>query len=239
LEVYYDMLVPESGDEPGVVWKPLGNYQDFDHERMRKIFEHPFSIPGVSDAGAHSGVFNDANGPTHLLTHWVRDRSRGPRFPIEFMVRKQTSEIAKLFGLLDRGELRKGMKADINVIDMDKLELKKPFVAYDLPTGAARWMQHVSGYRMTLVAGQETYRDGEPTTRMPGRLVRNPKSDATQWRGVAAAVAWRPGSTGAGGSMDMKDYALNAAQGGGASAIGRIARALEEDEKEKKPTSRL
>lgn len=231
LEVYYDLLVPPQGSELGVTWKPLNNYVERSAEPIRRVLEHPCSIPGVSDAGAHSGVFNDANGPTHLLTHWVRDRARGPRLPVEFVVRKQTGEIARLFGLHDRGEIRPGLRADINVINLDGLEMLKPFVADDLPTGATRWMQHVRGYKLTLVAGQETYRDGRPTGALPGRLVRNPRSDASAWRGAAAGVAWRSGVNTSGDKHadDMEAYALRAAEGGGASAIARIARAAEKD----------
>mmetsp|Transcript_74400 Transcript_74400/g.172409 ORF Transcript_74400/g.172409 Transcript_74400/m.172409 type:complete len:689 (+) Transcript_74400:79-2145(+) len=239
LEVYYDMLVPAQGEELGVAWKPLNNYHERSAEAIRRVLEHPCVIPGVSDAGAHSGVFNDANGPTHLLTHWVRDRTRGPRLPIEFVVAKQTGEIARLFGLADRGLLQVGLRADINVIDLERLQMLKPFVADDLPTGATRWMQHVSGYRLTLVAGQETYRDGRATGLLPGRLVRNPKSEASAWRGLAHTLAWRTTGAAAEQRPGMEEYALRAAQGGGASAIARIARSMEDKEVPAKLRSRL
>lgn len=229
LEVYYDVLVPPSGKDFGVAWRPLAGYMNQDLEGTRRILEHPYCIPGVSDAGAHSGIFNDANGPTHLLTHWVRDRTRGPRLPIELVVTKQTREVARVFGLDDRGELLPGKRADINVIDLKALEMHKPFISNDLPTGATRWMQHVTGYRLTLVAGQETYKDGQPTGALPGRFVRNPKANAAAWQGTAKRLAWRPGQNEEDAAVDLKAHALQAAQGGGASAIARIARDLEKD----------
>jgi len=229
IEVYYDLLVPPDSSDFGVAWRPLASYSNKDLEGTRRLLEHPYTIPGVSDAGAHSGVFNDANGPTHLLTHWVRDRTRGPRLPIELVVKKQTSEVARVFSLSDRGELLPGKRADINVIDLDALQMLKPFVANDLPTGATRWMQRVRGYRLTLVAGQEIYEDGRATGKLPGRLVRNPKSNAAAWQGVSRHVVWRPGTDATADAVDLKEYALKAAEGGGASAIARIARDLEKD----------
>merc|ERR1719510_1557301 len=103
---------------------------------------------------------------------------RGPRIAAEVLVRKQTKEVADLFGLHDRGVLAPGLRADLNIIDFDKLTMEKPRVEHDLPTGASRWMQDVSGYRLTLVAGCTTFKDGRATGELPGRSVRNPKSNA-------------------------------------------------------------
>jgi len=228
LEVYYDILVPPGKTEFGVAWKPNAGYMNKDVELTRVLLEHPFGIPGVSDAGAHSGIFCDAHGPTHLLTFWVRDRTRGPRIALETAVMKQTLEIAKVFGLHDRGALLPGRRADINIIDMSKLEMLKPFVSNDLPKGTTRWMQSVTGYQHTFVAGQETFRFGEPTGLLPGRFVRNPKADASVWQGAARRCVWRSSDSKV-EAVDLSAHALKSAEGGGASAIARIARELEKE----------
>ena len=235
-EIYYDWLVPPGGGgEPGVCWRPLQAYQDGDMENLRMIHEHPLTIPGVSDAGAHSSIFQDGLTPSHLLTHWARDRSRGPKLPVELIVRKQCAEVAQLFGLLDRGTLQPGLRADLNVIDWDALTLHKPFIAHDLPTGAARWMQTVSGYKLTLVKGVATYINGSQTGALPGRLVRNPRANRSVWEDTSHGLAWQEGDTygQSSGRGDNYEDALRKATGGGASAIGRIARELEKEKQAK------
>lgn len=187
LEVAYDLLSKES-----LLWKPFVTWATRDLSVHQKLFEHPQVIPGGDDAGAHHTIFMDATCPSHMLTHWVRDRTRGPRFSLEHAVKKHTSDIAEVFGLHDRGVLLPGKKADINVIDFGKLRMRKPHFVRDLPLGAARWLQEVDGYSLTLVSGRETFRDGKPTGELPGRLVRNPRRDAGAWRGAAAAFAGRP-----------------------------------------------
>ena len=127
---------------------------------------------GLADAGAHLGVIADASAPTLLLTHWGRDRKRGPRLPLEFLVHKQTQATAASYGMHDRGVLRAGMKADINVIDYDRLALRDPQVVYDLPAGGRRIVQRANGYRHVFVSGIETLADDELTGELPGRLVR-------------------------------------------------------------------
>ena len=87
MEQYYDWLVPSNGEQVGVLWKPLQAYQDGDFENLRAIHEHPLTIPGVSDSGAHSSIFQDGLTPSHLLTHWARDRTRGPKLAVEDVVR--------------------------------------------------------------------------------------------------------------------------------------------------------
>jgi N-acyl-D-amino-acid deacylase len=114
----------------------------------------------------------DASYPTFLLTHWARDRHRGEKLPLEYVVRKQSHDTAELFGLSDRGTIAVGKKADINVIDMDGLTLHAPRMVYDLPAGGRRLMQHASGYAATVVSGVITRRDGVDTGARPGRLVR-------------------------------------------------------------------
>jgi N-acyl-D-aspartate/D-glutamate deacylase len=130
------------------------------------------TVLGVADGGAHVGLICDAGSPTFLLSHWARDRKRGPGLPLGFLVHKQTRQTALAYGLSDRGLLAPGYKADINVIDFERLRLRKPHVVYDLPAGGKRLMQRADGYRHTFVAGCETLRDGEHTGELPGKLVR-------------------------------------------------------------------
>jgi N-acyl-D-aspartate/D-glutamate deacylase len=114
----------------------------------------------------------DGSFPTTNIVHWTRDRSRGPKIPLERMVKAQCRDTAELVGLHDRGVISPGYRADLNVIDYDRLTLKAPEVVHDLPTGGRRLIQRAEGYRATIVAGQVTYRDGEPTGALPGRLLR-------------------------------------------------------------------
>jgi N-acyl-D-aspartate/D-glutamate deacylase len=129
-------------------------------------------VAGLGDGGAHVGTICDASYPTTLLTHWVRDRTRGDTLPVELVVRRQTSDAAGALGFTDRGALRPGMRADINVIDLDGLRLHPPRLVWDLPAGGKRLVQSVGGYRHTFVAGVETYCDGSWTGATPGTLVR-------------------------------------------------------------------
>ena len=127
---------------------------------------------GLSDAGAHCGSICDGGMPTFMLTHWARDRRRGPKLPIEHVVRRQTSETAALFGMHDRGLVAPGMKADLNVIDFDALGFSPASMAYDLPTGARRLVQRGRGYAMTVASGTVIVEDDEMTGELPGRLIR-------------------------------------------------------------------
>lgn len=130
------------------------------------------TVLGVADGGAHVGVICDASSPTSLLTLWARDRRRGPKLTLEFLIAKQTRGTAEAYGLGDRGLLAPGRKADINVIDFDSLALRRPEVVYDLPTGGRRLIQRATGYRHTFNAGIETVCNDELTGERPGRLVR-------------------------------------------------------------------
>jgi N-acyl-D-aspartate/D-glutamate deacylase len=136
------------------------------------MLSHRAAISGLSDGGAHCGLICDASQPTFMLTHWVRDRHRGARFPLEYVVRKQTLDTATLFGLSDRGVLAKGKKADVNVIDMEALTLGVPKMAYDLPAGGRRLIQGARGYEATVVSGVVTRRHGVDTGARPGQLLR-------------------------------------------------------------------
>ncbi|HET6909336.1 MAG TPA: amidohydrolase family protein, partial [Mycobacteriales bacterium] len=151
---------------------PLASYVEFNHEAIREMMTHPRTVLGLSDGGAHCGLICDASMPTYLLTHWVRDRTRGPRLPIEQVVSLQTSRTARTYGLTDRGTIETGMRADLNLVDLDGLRLHMPEMVFDLPAGGRRLVQHVDGYVGTFVAGVQTLANGELTGERPGRLVR-------------------------------------------------------------------
>ena len=143
-----------------------------DLEVVRTMLADPHTICGLGDAGAHVATICDASYPTFLLSHWARDRVRGERLPLEFLVRKQTRDTAWFYGLHDRGVIAPGMRADLNVVDLDALAVRPPELRYDLPAGGKRLVQRADGYRHTFVAGEETMRDGEETGARPGKLVR-------------------------------------------------------------------
>jgi N-acyl-D-aspartate/D-glutamate deacylase len=132
------------------------------------------TIMGLGDGGAHVGLIADASFPTYLLTHWGRDRATG-RFDLSWLVKRQTFDTASAVGLDDRGRIAPGLRAGINIIDFDRLACKRPVMAYDLPAGGKRLLQRARGYVHTFVAGVETYRNGEATGALPGRLVRGPQ----------------------------------------------------------------
>jgi N-acyl-D-amino-acid deacylase len=132
----------------------------------------PATLLGLSDGGAHRASIVDAGLPTFMLVHWARDRRRGPRLPIEWLVKRQTSETAEFFGLRDRGRLAPGLRADVNLIDFDRLKLYQPELVNDLPAGGRRFVQRVDGYEATFVAGTAIFKQGEHTGALPGRLVR-------------------------------------------------------------------
>ncbi|MFI4934183.1 MAG: amidohydrolase family protein [Caulobacterales bacterium] len=168
--VALDHLV--SNDGHAMIYVPVLNYADGNLEPARQMLDHKDAIPGLSDGGAHVGTICDGSFPTTLLTHWTRDRTRGPKLPIGQIVRLQARETARAVGLFDRGVLQPGYRADLNVIDYDNLRLHAPEVAYDLPAGGRRLLQRASGYTATVVAGEVTYRDGAATEALPGRLLR-------------------------------------------------------------------
>ena len=173
-EVALDHLLANGGR--GLIYVPIFNYAEGNLDVTRRMMASPYTIPGLSDGGAHMGIICDGSFPTTLLTHWTRDRSRGPRFTIEQVVRMQTHATAEALGLNDRGLIRPGLRADLNLIDIEKLKVHAPEFTYDLPAGGRRLVQRAEGYRYTIVAGQVTYRDGEPTGALPGRLVRGART---------------------------------------------------------------
>ena len=160
----------------GMLYVPFLNYTEGSLDAVREMIVHPDSVPGLSDGGAHVGMICDGSFPTSMITHWTRDRARGPKIPLETVIRMQTNDTARAVGLHDRGLIAPGYRADLNVIDYEGLTLHAPQVAYDLPAGGRRLIQRASGYVATIVAGQVTYRDGEPTGVLPGRLLRGARS---------------------------------------------------------------
>ncbi len=168
-DIAYDILVSDEGR--GKIYAPLLNYGYGNLDGVREMLTHPHTIPGLSDGGAHVGTICDGSFPTTLLQYWARDRSHG-RIELPFVIARQARGTAEAVGLLDRGLLKPGYKADINIIDMEALHLYRPTVSYDLPAGGRRLLQRVDGYRHTFVSGVETYHDGEATGELPGRLVR-------------------------------------------------------------------
>jgi N-acyl-D-aspartate/D-glutamate deacylase len=168
--VVLDWLLERDGE--ALLFAPLASYVDHDHEALREMMTHPRTVLGLSDGGAHCGLICDASMPTYLLSHWVKGRTRGPRLPLEQAVHLQTGRTAAVYGLTDRGAISPGLRADINVVDLDGLRLHAPEMVFDLPAGGRRLVQRVDGYRITMCAGAVTFEDGEPTGERPGRLVR-------------------------------------------------------------------
>lgn len=173
-EVLYERMLADEGRE--LLLFPLLNYSDGNADAIYKMLHHPRAALGLGDGGAHCGIICDASIPTFMLTHWVRDRTRGPRLPIEFAVKRMTSDTAKLYGLEDRGLIAVGYKADLNIIDLERLSLHLPKMEFDLPAGGRRLLQRADGYVATIVSGQVTLREGQSTGSLPGRLIRGPQS---------------------------------------------------------------
>jgi N-acyl-D-amino-acid deacylase len=170
-ELALDALL--DGDGHGMLYVPLFNYADGDLELVRQLHLHPSTRMGLSDAGAHCGAICDGGMPTFMLTHWTRDRERGDTLPLEYIVHRQTQQTAQLFNMFDRGVIAPGMKADINVIDYEKLEFSHAEMAYDFPTGARRLVQRARGYELTMVSGVATVENDEFTGSLPGQLLRS------------------------------------------------------------------
>jgi N-acyl-D-aspartate/D-glutamate deacylase len=170
LEVAYDAMAEHDGQ--GLLYLPILNYASGDLDHVREMLLHPRGLLSLSDGGAHTGTICDGSMPTFMLTHWTRDRSRGETLPLEYVVKKQTHDTARLYGLSDRGTVEPGMLGDLNLIDYDALRLGAPYVTADLPAGGRRLLQKASGYVATVKKGTVTFADGEATGELPGRLVR-------------------------------------------------------------------
>lgn len=171
LDVLYDFLLEDDGRSMGAL---MGSNDIAERQEvLREMLMHPHTVTGLSDAGAHVTLICDATMPTTQLTYWTRDRRRGERLPIEFVVAKQTAGNARLYGLHDRGLLTPGLRADVNVIDLERLSVAPPLAHHDLPAGGTRLIQPVVGYLATLVNGEMTRRDDTDTGARPGTLVRS------------------------------------------------------------------
>jgi N-acyl-D-aspartate/D-glutamate deacylase len=176
LDMAYDHLVADDGR--AFFYVPLLNYADGNLDATAEMLAHPHTVPGLADGGAHLGTICDASFPTTLLALWGRDRDRG-RLDLPYLVRQQTRDTARTVGLLDRGVLGPGYRADLNVIDFDGLVARRPEMRHDLPAGGRRLVQQAEGYVATVAAGQVTYEGGEATGPLPGRLVRGPQPAPT------------------------------------------------------------
>jgi N-acyl-D-amino-acid deacylase len=173
MELVLDQLVAHEGN--GMLYAPFFNYAYGDLSMTYEATLHPHTRMGLSDAGAHCGAICDGGTPTFMLTHWARDRTRGPKLPLEYVVHRQTQQTAQLYGLGDRGLVAPGRRADLNVIDLDALSFGPPRMAFDLPAAGRRLVQRAAGYRATFVAGQQVVADDEFTGALPGALVRGPR----------------------------------------------------------------
>ena len=172
-ELVYDTLLEKDGKR--MLYRPLSNYAYGDLDTVGEMMKHPDTLVSLGDGGAHVGVLCDASSMAYMLTHWTRDRTRGDKVELSWAIKRITNDNAQAIGLNDRGQLKPGFKADINVIDYDRLALGYPQVAYDLPSGGRRLIQKSNGFEATIVSGVPVYRNGESTGQYPGRLVRGPQ----------------------------------------------------------------
>ena len=170
-EVAYDLMLEDGGKRK--FYFPLYNYTGNNLDVVREMLSNPATLLGLGDAGAHCGYICDASYPTYLLSHWGRDRTRGEKLPVEFLVHAQTLRNARGVGIMDRGALTPGMKADINLIDFAHLRANAPQMTYDLPAGGRRLVQTANGYEATFVSGELVMQKGKATGALPGRLVRS------------------------------------------------------------------
>ncbi|MBW2509506.1 MAG: amidohydrolase family protein [Deltaproteobacteria bacterium] len=169
LGLIYDAMLEQDGE--ALLYFPVYNYTGMNLDAVHEMLTHPLALPGLSDGGAHVGTICDASFTTFLMTHWARDRARG-HIPLERIIQMQAADTARFVGLKDRGLLKPGLRADLNIIDFDNLELLHPKMLKDLPAGGQRLMQYANGYVATLVCGEIIARDGKLAGARPGRLVR-------------------------------------------------------------------
>ena len=194
-ELALEILLERGGR--GMLYLPLLNYSDADFGPIHTMLTHPNTVLSLSDGGAHCGIICDAGTPTMLLTHWVRGRTRGPKLPLEFAVRRQTSETAQLYGLHDRGLLAAGKRADVNVIDLDALRLHQPELVFDLPAGGRRLIQKADGYRQTIKGRRGHLRGRRGHGRVAGQAASGPaggRSSHSRGGGPSGSDAQKPHS---------------------------------------------
>ena len=167
--VLYDWMLEDGGK--ALIYFPIYNYTDMNYDAVHTMMTHPLALPGLTDGGAHVGYICDASFPTYLLSHWTRDR-KSKQISVPRAVQMLTADGADYLGLIDRGRIKVGLKADINIIDYDSLELQVPVMVKDLPAGGQRLLQGVTGYRASFVAGEQVIANDKLTRARPGRLVR-------------------------------------------------------------------
>lgn len=172
-EYAYDLLCRD--DAKGFIYLPILNYADGNLDFLHALQHADDTVNSLSDGGAHCGTICDAASPTFMLEHWVKGRSRGERISLEQAIKRQCRDTAMLYGLEDRGVIAPGYLADLNVIDMDRIKLGKPWLAFDLPAGGKRLLQKADGYVATIKSGVVTFRDGQWTGATPGGLIRGPQ----------------------------------------------------------------
>lgn len=177
----YEWMMERDGR--AILNRPLLNYADGDLDAIGEMLRHPHTVTGLGDGGAHVGYICDASATTHMLVHWARDRSRGAKLPLGFAVKRITRDNAVAVGLADRGLIAPGHKADVNIVDHDRLQLHVPEMRYDLPAGGKRLVQRADGYVATILSGRVTFREGVPTGALPGRLVRGAQGPFGSGRG--------------------------------------------------------
>ena len=177
LEIIYDLMLEQDGT--AMIYFPSFNYANNNLDHLHTMLQHPRTMMSLADGGAHCGYICDVSMPTYLLTHWTRDRAKrfGPEgvLSLEHIVKRQTADTAGFYGLNDRGQIKVGCKADLNVIDYDRLKLLPPYVAFDLPANGRRLVQDAEGYVATMVSGEVIRQHGENTGALPGQLIRGPQ----------------------------------------------------------------
>jgi hypothetical protein len=235
LDTCYDLLLDVDGAHSGVLWRPLFKYSG-NSDNIVQSLQNDNLIPGFDDAGAHVTVLTDATSNTTNLAYFGRDINVARRIPLERLVKLQTSDAAVMFNLDDRGVLQPGKRADLNIIDFEKLNVKCPFWANDLPTKAGRWLQYTEGYHATILRGVVTFRNDQHCGIFPGRLVRNPlRASLADCIQVEAANP----TDDLGDDADLAKYAVELSRQGGASAVARVMRDQEKDFNETGSRSKL
>ena len=170
-ELAYDFLLKNNGKN--ILYRPLSNYSYGNLDAVADMMEDPHSLVGLGDGGAHVGILSDASAMTYMITHWTRDRTRGRKVKLPWAIKRLTSDNAATLGLTDRGMIKIGKKADLNVINYEHLKINPPEVRYDLPAGGKRMVQTIEGYDATILSGHIVARHGKPTEFLPGKLVRS------------------------------------------------------------------
>lgn len=170
MDYAYDLLLEEDGRR--ILLLAGGNFAEYSLEPALEMMRNPHSVPGLGDAGAHSGIICDASISTYMLSYWTRDRTLGDRLELPAVIKWMTQDCANLLGLADRGHLSPGMRADINVIDYDRINLRIPRATHDLPAGGLRLVQDAVGFVATIVNGQVVHRHDQVTQALPGRILR-------------------------------------------------------------------